>query len=288
MIEWWVFAFGNMLAMMVYSLIEKKLLLKEHATEFAAISSLITVIFSLFFLPFVKFDFEGRYWALIFVSSIISAYAFLLFAKAVRHMEISTASALRGAVPVFTLLFSIILIGEGIDLVQGGGVFLVVAGVYILESKRHHLFNPFRDATHLRTPFYILGALFFFGLSTAITRIILKDGAVGIYTLLLLKSIFAALFLVGVFLSIDRKRSAFGVWKSSRGWLFLLTFVGVASSLLYYKAMTMAAAPLVSTIERLSVLGVIFLGREYFHEKHIFKKIIASIIMIAGAILIIS
>lgn len=285
---WWVYALGGALFLAVYSLIEKKILLKEHAAQFSAISALITFVFTLVFVPLIKLNFSFSLWLLMIAGGVLGASGFLFFAKAVRHMEISVASALRGMVPVFVLLFSVMILGESISGINGIGMVMIVIGVYVLESKKHHLFNPFRDISHSKPLLYLFVALLAWGLSANISRLILRGGDVNIYTLLFFKQLFVTIVLIAInVFAYQGFKDIKIAWGDSKDWLIILGAVGIVNGLLYYQAMSMAHAPLVSSIERLSVLGVILLGREYFHEKNILRKLVSAVIMICGALLVV-
>ena len=106
MAEWYVFALGTAVLITAATLVEKKTLLKEHAMEFSAVLGLFLALLSLVLLPKVSFGFSGGLWAMITLNGVVAAVAFLLFAKAVRHMEISLSSPLMSFTPAFTALIS--------------------------------------------------------------------------------------------------------------------------------------------------------------------------------------
>lgn len=287
MIEWWVFALASAVTGAGYSLVEKKILLREHALQFSAISALVGLVFCMVFLPKVHFGFGLWIWLFMIICSILSASGFLLFAKAVRHMQVSVASSLSSVLPLFILFFSILFLGEGVSGIQGVGIVLMVIGIYVLESKPHHLFNPFKEITHSKPLIYLFLCLTIYGISGVLNRVILKDPNVNIYTILFFKQLFVTIFLVMLSAFIYGIHDIEKGWIKSRDWLVVLSVVGIVSSLAYFQAMSMAAAPLVTTIEKLSVLIVILLSQKLFHEGKVLKKLVSAAIMIVGAILII-
>lgn len=285
MIEWWVFALASAVTGAFYTLIEKKILIKEHALQFSAISSLVALVFCMVFLPKVHFGFGLRIWVFIIICSILSASGFLLAAKAFRHMQVSVASSLNSLLPLSVLFFSVILVGEGVSKLQCVGIMFMVLGVYVLESRHHHMFNPFKDIINSKPLLCLFGSLVIYGISGSLNRIILKDPAVNIYTILFFKQLFATIFLVMLSAFVYGVHDMEIGWKKLRDWLILLEVVGIISSLVYFQAVSMAAVPLVTTIERLSVFLVIILSQQFFHEGKILKKLVSAVIMIIGAIL---
>jgi drug/metabolite transporter (DMT)-like permease len=67
------------------------------------------------------------------LSVFASCGAFILFAYSVRHMGITKANVFSNSIPVFTALFSFILLGDKLTLQNIAGMIVVVAGLFMSQ-----------------------------------------------------------------------------------------------------------------------------------------------------------
>lgn len=283
MVEWYLFALGAAIFTSFAAVIEKKALLKEHALEFSTVLAIINVILSVSFIHLLDFNFPTNFWYLIIISGILAGIAFLLVAKAVRHMEISMVSPMLVFAPVFVLILSILFINETASSKQFIGVGLMVIGLYYLETHKHDLLAPFKTIIKSRYIHLIFLALLLYAFSAIMERYMLRDGLINIFTLLFLSQIVVAVVLIVlIFIQHDGLKGIKHGFKSAGKWIFLVAIFTVVYRLLQNQAVSMESAFLVSPIKRLSTIFVILLGGELFHEKHVVKKLIATVIMLIG------
>lgn len=73
--------------------------------------------------------------ALFMLTVFASVIAFVLFADVVRKIGITKSQVFTNLIPVFTALFSWMLFNENINYLQWFGVFVVILGVFISQSK---------------------------------------------------------------------------------------------------------------------------------------------------------
>ena len=114
------------------------------------------------------------------------------------------------------------------------------------------------------------------------------------------KIVFTLLFLTTLFLSVHFLIIQFTLYKGLKDiqigikknfwWIILATITALLADFSYYQALAVPAAlvSLIVPILRLSSLFTVIIGGEIFHEKHLIRKIIACLIMVLGAILIVS
>ncbi|MEI6050771.1 MAG: DMT family transporter, partial [Bacteroidota bacterium] len=67
------------------------------------------------------------------LSVFASCSAFILFAYSVRNMGISKANVFSNSIPVFTALFSFILMGEKLTFQNIAGMVIVIAGLLLSQ-----------------------------------------------------------------------------------------------------------------------------------------------------------
>lgn len=286
--EWYIYAFGSAIFTALLIIIEKKGLLKEHALEFSCVLSIFTFLLSLTFIRLVNFNLSLDILVLVALGSLFFSISNLFIAKAIRHMEISLAGPIMAFLPAFVLIFSYVILKESMNYLQLIGVLLLILGIYILEARKNELFKSFIEIFKQKHISYIILSLAFMALSFIIERYLLKDKLIDVYSLTFISYIFFMIYMIIlIFVLHDGfKGIVHGFKNAGLLILFAATFMVVAK-LLQNQANFMQNVTLVEVIRRTYVLIVIFLGGELFHEKNLFKKIIATLVMLIGAYLII-
>ncbi|AJF62470.1 MAG: hypothetical protein QT11_C0001G0321 [archaeon GW2011_AR20] len=288
--DWFWFALISAAFISIETIIEKEILKKEHALQFSSVVTISVVVLSLVFLPYLNFDnLSLTQLLLIYLNSWLGAVAFLLVSRAIRHMEVSTVSPFLSFGPIFVLIFSLLFLKEHITNMHLFGIFLVVFGAYVLQSKENDYFAPIRAIIKSKYIHFIFIALILNGFSATLDRYFLKDG-------FLLDSV-SYLFLMSIFLAINYSilitvlhggfKEINKGFKISGFLILIMAALIIMGRLALFQAFTQTSAFLVEPIKRTSVLFVVLFGGALFHEKHIFKKFIASLIMLAGVYLII-
>jgi drug/metabolite transporter (DMT)-like permease len=62
-----------------------------------------------------------------------SSGAFVLFAYSVRHLGISRANIFSNLIPVLTAIFAFLLVGDKLTLLNGAGMAVVIAGLFLSQ-----------------------------------------------------------------------------------------------------------------------------------------------------------
>jgi drug/metabolite transporter (DMT)-like permease len=115
------------------------------------------LIGAILFLPlFLIFDFKSfistpftfnMFRPIIELSIFASCGAFILFAWSVRNMGITKANVFSNCIPVFTALFSFILMGEKLTIQNIAGMIIVIAGLFMSQMNERR--KNFDDALAL-------------------------------------------------------------------------------------------------------------------------------------------
>ena len=103
------------------------------------------VIGATLFLPlFLIFDFKNfisihltfnMFRPIIELSIFASCGAFILFAYSVRNMGITRANVFSNCIPIFTALFSFIIMGDRLTLQNAAGMAIVIAGLFMSQMN---------------------------------------------------------------------------------------------------------------------------------------------------------
>ncbi|MEK6834692.1 MAG: EamA family transporter [Nanoarchaeota archaeon] len=286
--DWFWFALISAIFISVETILEKKVLKREHALQFSAIISISMVVVSLIFLPYLNFDnLSPSILLLVYFASWLSAFSFLLVSKAIRHMEVSTVTPFLSFGPIFTLIFSLLFLKEHINNLQITGMMMVILGAYVLQSKKTDYLAPVKEIIKSRYIHYIFIALILNGFGAMIDRYILKNNFLDPLSYLFLITLFLAIN-YNILISVLYK----GIKDINKGFkangliILIIAVTLLLSRIFLLEAFSLAPAFLVEPVKRISVIFVIVFGGAILHEKYLFKKFIASLLILGGIYLI--
>ena len=289
MMLWIVLALFSAFLTAVVSIIDKKILLREHAMEFSAIFSLTNAILVLFFIPFVDFHIKLADLLFIYFISWFGTLGFLFSIKAIRHMQLSSLLPFVNFSPVIAAFLGVLFLNEVLNLKQWTGIILLLAGGYVLETRNVANYREFfRNIIRSKSLHYLFLALLFYSFTAIADRYIITkitDNNTYLFFVLIFIAfnffLMSSLFYGGIK---DMKRGLVKHWK-----LFVfagfLTFI-YRVSYIYSLSLADDLASVLS-LKRLSVLFGVVLAGSFLHEKGLGKKIIATLIMLVGVALLV-
>ena len=176
-----------------------------------------------------------------------------------------------------------------ISFLQFSGLLLMVAGIIYLELKNLQTSQGIFRQGRGKYIFYIVLYLILGGVSSIFDRLILHRFGVSPLSYLILIQIFIALnYLIfvgikpGLFKELKQSVSQF--WKV----VLLISLLTVSHRYLYASAIQLAASiGSVVAVYKLSSLFNVLAAGKIFAEKDIFKKILATIIVLSGVVLLV-
>ncbi len=286
---WLGFALLSALFVSIASIIEKRTLVREHAMEYSAVVSTMIAILSLPF--FFLTDYSSlnlKVVLFIYGLSIIGAIGGLLLVRAIRHMEISLSSPLMVLSPGITAVLALVFLNEKLSLLQWLGMVVLIVGAYFLQKKpREKLLNKekvFRKGNYIGV---LLLGLLLYGISSIMDRVVLSR-YVDVYTYMALVNFFLAInYIVMLAIYHDGFKGLKHGFKAS-GWpMLVIAALFVASRYFQAYSVSLAYVGLAIAIKRMSVIFTALIGGVLFHEDHLWRKMGATAVMIAGALLIV-
>ena len=285
-----MFAFLAAILTAAASVIEKKTLMREHALEFSTVLAMFNMILAIPFFFVIDYS-KIVIFPLIctFFVSICGAVAFLLVSKSVRHMELSSASPFLVLGPGVTAVIAFFVLGEALSLVQIGGLILLMFGAYVLQLKNHHsLLEPLRVFRGSKYIHYIFIALMLYGICSVMDRYILGYLGFQLEAYMAFVHVFLAgnLFVMLYLFHDGVKGIVHGV-KSAGWWILVVAILTISYRYFQMEAIKIASAGLVIAVKRSSVLFCVLLGGELFHERNIARKLLATVIMLAGLLMVV-
>ena len=138
-----IFLFGAVFAALLYTVTLRKLTMKYSALMLVASQNLIGIFL---FLPFFLL-FEAKsaiavpltreiVTSMLLLAVLASSVSFVFFAHSVKLLGISKSNIFSNLIPVFTAIFSYLLISESFTFQKIAGIALVIGGVYLSERTR--------------------------------------------------------------------------------------------------------------------------------------------------------
>ena len=138
-----LFLSGAVLSALFYSVLLKKLTSRYSALVLIAHQNLIGIFL---FLPlFLIFEWKSILivkvnaeiiLSFLLLSVFASSISFVFFAHSVKLLGVSKSNIFSNLIPVFTAIFSYLLLSEIITFQKTAGIILVIAGVYLSERNR--------------------------------------------------------------------------------------------------------------------------------------------------------
>lgn len=290
--EWFFLAFISALLSAAAAVSQKKVLFELDALNFSFVLSILNMVFSLVFFFFVDFSTITLSSILVlYGKTVLGALAFYCVMMAIKNMEISGALPLLILTPGFVAFFAFIILGEALSAAEIAGMIALLIGTYIIEAhKSKDIFSPFKVFIKSKFHHYIISALLLFTATSIIDKILLKNYSLHPYALMGFQQLFLAFNFLVILLILKRPilQTIKLTLKKNYSWIILISIVTIGYRYTQIEAIKLAPVALVLSVKRFSVLFATILGGQLFKEQNLVRKVIATIILIAGAILILN
>ena len=289
---WFVLAFISAVLSATAAISQKKVLFKLEALEFSFLLSLFNMIFSLPFLfindlSIITFNTL----LLLYLKTILGTLAFWCVMLAIKNLEISKALPLMVLTPGLVALSAFAFLGESLTSLEISGMLLLLAGTYILESKaKQDILMPFKVFIKSKNHHYIIFALLLFTATSVLDKTLLSRFSLEPPAFIGFQHIFMAFNFSLIILMTSRQpvKIVRSVSPDLWLWIIFISLLTVGYRFSQIESFKDAPVALVLAIKRTSVFFAAIIGGRIFKEKRLLLKAAATIIMIAGAILIIT
>ena len=247
--------------------------------------SLFALPFLLPLLFFIEIPILGKnfLWALICLV-LLNITTTILYVKAIKVSDLSLTVPMLAFTPLFLLFTSPLLVGEFPTFLGLIGVLLIVFGAYELNIKKRKLgyLEPFKALVKEKGPRLMLLVAFIWSFSSNIDKIGIQNSS-PIFWIIATRSLIAPIMILIVMYK--SKKKLMNVFQNYKK----LLPVGLSVSLVLIFQMIALNLTLVSyviAIKRTSIIFSVLFGFLIFKEKGIKERLIGSIIMVVGVILI--
>lgn len=276
---WLWLSVGSALLLGVYDVAKKRALSRNNVYWILLSATALTTVF---LCPFLTKGPLSDHFSLIFKALMVSV-SWISGLKAMECLPLTTVSTMKASRPMFVVIFSILLFGERLNLVQWLGVAVVMTALFLSSRSAGH--DTDKITSTKGVAFMIVSVLS--GAASALwDKVILQNlqplfvqSWTNLYVTILLAVVVLIQYLT------DKKHFQPFVWD----WRILLIAVLItAADALYFYAVKdpNAMLSIVSTIRRTSVVVTFIGGAWILKEGHIRDKAVVLVLMLAGVALL--
>lgn len=290
MISWYILALISALFSATAAITQKKILFEEKALSFTVILALFNLVIAIpffFFIDFSTLSTSGL--IVLLIKSILEGSSFLLVMLGIKNLELSRALPLLVLTPGLVAITAFIFLHETLTKTEIFGLAFLTIGTYVLSLKRKQkIKSPFKELIKSKGIYYLIIALAIFTITAVLDKIVLSTYKVPINAFMGFQHLFLAIiFIIAVFSTKEIKSARFA-FKNSWKWIILIAIITMTYRYTYIQSVKLAPVALALSLKRISVFLAVAIGGKLFKEHNLFRKIISTIILTIGAILIIN
>jgi len=290
--EWFLAAAVSALLFTAIAVISKQIMDHIDAVRFTAIYSALAFIFYtpvfLYYVYTVDFSFTVVIIALTVLSGLGNILGMLSYNFGLSKTSISVAMPLNRVQPVIVGVIGVLILGEAMSLEKAVGIGLVTLSCYIiLLEGRHNILDPVKNLLNDLGAQLALISAFIFSFISLADRYVTSQFPPEIYTFFILGIMAAGLNLYMVKIGTNYVTKACEEVANNKSLYTLVASLSAIAYLTVYIAFSQAEASRVVPVLQLQVPLTVILGREIFKEGNTLQKLVGSIILIAGVILVI-
>ncbi len=229
-------------------------------------------------------EIKPGFWPVLAIIGIIGPISHVLYMKAIESSELSIVLPVIAFTPLFLLVSSPIIVGEFPNLLGLAGVLLIVLGSYVLniKEKSKEYLKPFKMLLTEKGPRLMLIVALIWALGANFDKIAIKNSSPTFYVL----SIDVIFIIVLSILTLLKSKNSLSLVYTDLKKLVPIGFFGGFGLITQMMAINMAYVSYVISIKRLSIIFGVLIGYFVFKEKNIKERLLGSIIMILGTLLI--
>lgn len=262
----------------VFQCAKKKAVEKNSPYEVLAIFSTIAFIlaalisnnvFNIGFTPLI----------IVFIKSIIIVIAWILSLHAIKKMPISVYSVINLSRIVFSIIMSVIFLGEKLTVLLIVGTIIIILGLFLVNKVSN---VKSEKETSLKVILILLVSCLLNSISAIIDKQVLKY--MNPIQLQFWFLFFLAICYWIILLFKNRKLNLKKIKKNY--WILIAAICLTVADRFLFKANEIpeSKVSVMTLIKQVSVIEGIVLGKIFFNEKNIIKKLLCSLLIIVGIV----
>lgn len=258
---------------------KKKAVEKNTIYEVLAIFSIIAFIlsaltsnnvFNIGFIPLI----------IVFIKSIIIVIAWILSLNAIQKMPISLYSVINLSRIVFSIIMSVVFLGEKLTVLLIVGAIIIIVGLFLVNKVSN---IKSKKETNLKVILILLVSCLLSSISAIIDKQVLKY--INSIQLQFWFLLFLAICYWTILLFKHKKLELKKIKKNY--WILITAICLTVADRFLFKANEIpeSKVSIMTLIKQVSVIEGIILGKILFDEKNIIKKLLCSLLIIIGIVI---
>jgi drug/metabolite transporter (DMT)-like permease len=214
------------------------------------------------------------------VSAFVAAVFFTAYHLAVstsyRFADVSLVYPITTSSPLFILIWAVLFLHEDLTLIGVSGIFLTVSGTLIINRVKGEGFKLTKGVA------FAVAAAFFYSIGALVDKKGVSQGNFILY-------VYSMSFFMTSFLFIFSRKSGelkFSKVKKEIWWVFFAGVIVFASFTTYRYGLTMVELSYATALRQVNVLFGAAMGLLFFKEKFTFYRLLGTIIIMSGVVLI--
>ncbi len=237
---------------------------------------------SLAFVPVPRID--ATFWAVLAISAPLEVVAMCLYLEAIALAPLSLTAPLLAWTPVFTTIFSVVALRENPTVAGAVGVLLVASGSWVLYARDGcTALEPLRCLARERGSRLMLAVALIFSATSALGKVGLMHSSAAFFGPVYVASLALCLLLTAILRG--EGRALFVELKPNRQ--FVVIGAGVAAmTILHFTAISLTQVAYMVAVKRSSLLFSVIIGRVFFDEIGLGRRLPGAAMMLAGVIIL--
>jgi drug/metabolite transporter (DMT)-like permease len=215
-------------------------------------------------------------------TAVFTALALLAFYRSLTIGEVSYIAPISKVVPVFVLPLEVELLDQQLSWVQGVGVGVATAAVYVANYRQGSLLAPLRQLARSEAALLALASAAAFGVVDVGKRVSMQELGVSPEGFVLTMLVLVAVLLAP---SAFTHRDA-ADWRADSSRLFLARLVLIIGQHLVAVAFETLPASVVSPVVNTQAVVAVVLGSLLLGESHVRVRVTAACLAVLGIVLV--
>ena len=283
--NWVILTFLYAIILGFYNCCKKKAVKMNSIYEVFAYFSLIALILTILINKDTIFI-KTEYLTMIIIKAIILSVSWLIAGYAINKIPISLYAVIMLSKIIFSILLSIILLGESLTLTTLIGMIFVLCGLFLVNSdfeKKGKGEKEEKKEISIKQLVLLLFSCLLGSISSILDKKILLNITSSQLQFWFLLFLTIILWIVLIF---KEKKCNFKLVKYNY-WILIMAMTLVLSDRLLFMANEIpeSKVSIMTIIKQISTIEIILLGKIMFKEKQILKKMLCSLIIIIGILI---
>lgn len=282
---WFVLALICALSLAVLDALCKDLLKQENALFVSLVRWGYSVPFLLVLFFFIEIPVLDRvFWFALLVLVPLEIIAILLYMRGIQLSPLSLSVPFFAMTPVFMIVIAWVLLDEVPDRSGFAGILLVALGAYLLHlhSIRDGVLEPLRAIFRERGVRMILAVSFLYSITGTVGKVAILHSSPEFFGAFYFTVLVLVLGPIAAFREGRAVKRIFGNVPR----FVLIGFFSALMVVTHCLAISRVEAAYMISVKRLSLVFSVVLGRIVFQEARFDERILGSMVMLAGVVLI--